>query len=325
MTCRTIPAALTLVIFLAGAVRSPADDQVKKEGADAKPIVVYPIAVFAFEERGAGAKEMGGKVTDILFAKLAARDELNLVDREDLKKTLAEQELSLSGVVKTSEANKIGQLTGAKILVTGSVIHADKRLYLVAKMIGTETSRVVGASVDGKVGDELASLVEKLAEKVGEAIVDHSEKLVAKAVARTDRLAALRTQLKNRTKPVVMIRIAERHVGRPVIDPAAQTELTLFCKELGFDVLDPEEGLKSKADVLISGEGFSEFATRHGNLVSVKARVEIKAVDRLTDKVLTADRHTALVVDLAEQVAGKAALQEATAALAERVLPKLVK
>ena len=90
-------------------------------------------------------------------------------------------------------------------------------------------------------------------------------------------------------------------------------------------MIDPEEGLRSKADVLISGEGFSEFATRHGNLVSVKARVEIKAVDRLTDKVLTADRQTAVVVDLAEQVAGKAALQEAAAALAERVLPKLVK
>ena len=157
---------------------------------------------------------MGGKVTDILFAKLAARDGLNLVDREDLKKTLAEQELSLSGAVKVAEANKIGQLTGAKILVTGSVILADKRLYLVAKMIGTETSRVVGASVDGKVSDELGSLVEKLAEKVGDAIADQSDKLVAKAVTRADRLEALRTQLKKRTKPVVMIRITERHVGR---------------------------------------------------------------------------------------------------------------
>jgi TolB-like protein len=325
MTCRTITAALTVVVFLVGAVRSAGDDQAKANNENTKPTIVYPVAIFAFEERGGGAKEMGGKVTDILFAMLATRDELNLVDREDLKKTLAEQEMSLSGVVKVSEANKIGQLTGAKILVTGSVIHVDKRLYLVAKMIGTETSRVVGASVDGKVSDELGPLVEKLAEKVGDAIADHSEKLVAKVVARADRLAALRTQLKNRTKPVVMVRIAERHVGRPTIDPAAQTELTLFCKELGFEVLDPEEGLRSKADILICGEGFSEFATRHGNLVSVKARVEIKAVDRLTDKVLTVDRQTAVVVDLAEQVAGKAALQEAAAALAERVLPKLVK
>jgi len=36
------------------------------------------------------------------------------------------------------------------------------------------------------------------------------------------------------------------------------------------------------------------------------------------------DRQTALVVDLTEQLAGKAALQEAAARLAERLLPKLV-
>ena len=72
-------------------------------------------------------------------------------------------------------------------------------------------------------------------------------------------------------------------------------------------------------------EGISELAARHGNLISVKARVELKAVDRMTDKVLVADRQAAIVVDLAEQIAGKSALQEAAAALAERILPKLVK
>ena len=61
----------------------------------------------------------------------------------------------------------------------------------------------------------------------------------------------------------------------------------------------------------VTGEAFSEFAGRHGDLVSVKARVEVKAVDRKTGKVLAVDRQTAVAVDLAEQVAGKTALQEA--------------
>ena len=72
------------------------------------------------------------------------------------------------------------------------------------------------------------------------------------------------------------------------------------------------------------GEGFSEFAMRHGNLVSVKARLEVKAVDRQTDKVIAMDRQTAVVVDLTEQIAGKSALQKAAAEIAERLLPKLV-
>ena len=59
--------------------------------------------------------------------------------------------------------------------------------------------------------------------------------------------------------------------------------------------------------------------------MTVKARLEIKAVERSTDKVLAVDRHTVVVVDLTEPLAGKSALQEAAAVIAERLLPKLIK
>ena len=48
------------------------------------------------------------------------------------------------------------------------------------------------------------------------------------------------------------------------IDPAAETEVALFCRDLGFEVIDPADGRKSEADVQLTGEGFSEFASRHG-------------------------------------------------------------
>jgi TolB-like protein len=288
-----------------------------------RPAIVAA-ALFPFEDRGAAVKDFGAKVTDLLFAKLAAHPELYLVDRADLKKTLAELELNLSGAVRADQANMVGQLTGAKLLIRGSVISIDKRTHLVAKVIGTETSRVIGVAVDGKASDEVGGLVEQLADKLAEAITKQGDTLIAKAASVPDRIAAVKKELKQAARPSVWVQVTERHIGAPAVDPAAQTEILKFLKETGFVVIDTEEGSKGKADIILKGEGISETAARHGNLISVRARVELKAVDRQSGKVLAADRQTVLVVDLSEQIAGKAALQEAAAILAERVLPKLV-
>ena len=298
-------------------------DKPKEEAAKAP--AVYPTAIFPFEERGAGAKDYGAKVADILFAKMVANPDLYLVDRQDIKKTLDEHELNLSGMVTPDQAVQVGKLTGAKVLVTGSVIEADKTLYLVAKIIGTETTRVLGESVKGNTRDEIGPLTEQLAEKVAATIIKDADKLVAKEVKVEDRIAALNKELGKAQRPAVVVKISERHVGQITIDPAAETEITMFCKETGFEVIDPKANVDKKADIVIEGEGFSEFAMRRGNIVSVKARLEVKAIDRATDKVIAIDRQTAVEVDLTEQIAGKKALQTAAAAIAERMLPKLVK
>jgi hypothetical protein len=149
--------------------------------------------------------------------------------------------------------------------------------------------------------------------------------LVAKPIPKVNRLDVLRGKLGKAVRPSATIQIAERHVGGATNDPAAQTEFTLFCKETGFEVLDAETAGAGKAEIVLTGEGFSEVAARHGNLVTVKARLEVKAVEHKTGRTLAADRQTSVAVDLSEQLAGKAALQEAAAELAERLLPELVR
>jgi hypothetical protein len=290
----------------------------------AKEPAVYPLALFPFAERGKEAKDLGPKVTDLLFAHLASDADLLLVDREDLKKVLDELELNQSGLVDTAKSARVGHLTGAKILVTGSIVQVDNTLYLIAKVIGTETSRVLGASVKGSVRDELDGLVRELGKQVSQAVHQRAAELVARPLQRSDRLTALKDQLGKGARPSVWIQVPERHVGQAASDPAAETELILFCRELGFTVIDRANGNKNAADVLISGEAASEFAARHGNLISVKGRLELKAVDPNTGQVLAIDRHTSVAVDLTEQLAGKTALQQAAAEVASRVLPKLI-
>ena len=282
-----------------------------------------PSALFPFAERGNTVKGLGDKVTDLLFADLAESDSIWLVDRQDIDSTLSEQELSASGMVDPAQAVKIGSLTGAKVLISGSVFEVDKKLHIVAKLIGTETSRTLGASVESDGNAALGPQVKVLAGKVSEIIKTKSELLLVPNVKREDGIAALKKVLGDSKLPVVSISIVERHVGQATIDPAAETEFSLYYKEAGGTVLAKEE--RAKADIRIEGEGFSEFASRRGNLVSVKARVEIKAVDIRTGEVLATDRETAIEVDLTEQIAGKTALQRASACIAARMLPKLAK
>jgi TolB-like protein len=311
----TLLIAVALMLSLSGQVSLWAQE---------KDDVVYPVAILPFEERGANVKDFGAQVSEVLFAELVANPKLMLVDRAELTKTLGEQSLSLTGAVKPDEAVKVGQLTGAKLIITGSVLQVDKKLYLVAKIMGTETTRVVGASVNGQASDELAPLIEKLAEQITSTLDEKASTLVAKPVQTADRIAALRKQLGDAKLPVVRIEIAERHVAQATIDPAAETEIAMICRELGFEVVDNKEAAVGAADILITGEGFSETVGRIGNLVSVRGRLEVKAVDRKTGKVLAIDRQTNRVIDASEQIAGKTALQEAAAALAERIIPKLV-
>lgn len=313
----------SLILLLVLPVVAQADDKDKKDKAKETP-AVNPVAIFPFQERGLEVKGQGSKVSDILFAELVAKPELMLVDREELMKVVDEQSLNLSGLVNAAEANKVGHMTGAKILVTGSILQTDKTLYVVAKIIGTETGRVLGASVKGTITDKLDKMVAELAEQVTKTVSEKSDQLVPKVVTREDRLAVLKEKFPKGKRPIVFIAVAERHLGRPVIDPAVQTELSLLCKELDFEVLDPETASPRQADVVISGEGFSETAGRLGGLHSVKGRVEIKAVDRATGKVIAVDREVTINVDLVELIAGKKALQDAAVNIAERLLPKLI-
>ncbi len=310
--CLSLAALLTLVTVPAAGAKQP------------KKTSVYPVAILAFSERGPDVKDLGPQITDLMFANLASNPTMYLVDREDLDKLLKEQELNLSGAVNPAEATQVGQLTGAKIIITGSVLQVGNKLYLIAKIIGTETSRVVGASVNGRVQDDLDELVQQLAGQVAKTSGERADDLIAQPKSRDDRIAALRQEIGRAKSPVVRIEIDERHVGQATIDPAAETEFTLYCTELGFDVIDPDVAGRGKPEIVIKGEGISEYCTRHGNLVSVMARLEVKATDTTTGRVVAIDRQVSVEVDVTEQIAGKAALQEAAACIAERMLPKLV-
>jgi hypothetical protein len=283
---------------------------------------VLTVAVFDFESKDENVRDLGPKVATLLNATLSAEPNLILVERAELEKVLGEQELGLSGTVSADTAAKVGNLTGAKVLVTGRVFKVDKETMIVAKVIGTETSRVYGEMVKGTTAASISDLSAELAKKIATTVTQKGETLVAKVVTREERIAKIKKALKSDKLPSVAVKIAERHFGAPVIDPAAETELGSILQECGFKLVDDKSS--EKPDLEITGEAFSAFGLRKGNLISCKARVEIKA-RKANGDIVAVDRQTSVAVDIAEQTAAKTALQNATLELAERLLPKLAK
>jgi Curli production assembly/transport component CsgG len=282
---------------------------------------ILTVAVFNFESKDEAVHDLGPKVSDLINANLSAQPDIITLERAELEKALGEQELGLSGTVNPDTAAKVGNLTGAKVLVTGRVFEADNQLFIVAKIIGTETSRVYGDLVSGPVEGSLANLSAQMAKKIAAVVEKRGDTLVAKVESRDERIANLKKELGDKKLPAVSVKISEQHFGRFIIDPAAQTELSLILQQCGFTVVDDLS--TNKADVAITGEAFSEFGMQKGNLKSCRARIEIKARDVASGKILDVDRQTSVGVDLAEHVAAKTALQNAVDELAQRFVPKL--
>jgi len=281
------------------------------------------VAVLDFECEIEGTKSLGAQFASSLGAYLSQEEDLVTVERAELDKVLSEQELGRSGLVDPSTAAVVGRLSGAKVLITGRVFVAGDEFLVVSKVIGTETGRVFGDVA--KIGTQRspADLGQDLARKTAALIRAKSAQLLARVESPEERLARLKKLVQGKKLPTISVEIAETHAHRATIDPAVETEVLRLLGELGFRLLDPHAA-REIPEVRIVGEALSEFAGRRGNLVSCRGRVELKALERTSGRILVADRQTEVAVDLGEEIAAKEALQHGAAALVERLLPRLV-
>jgi len=132
----------------------------------------------------------------------------------------------------------------------------------------------------------------------------------------------------------IMVVIPEVHLGQRIPDPAGETEIIKKLLGSGFNLVDQRQiaairdrekvltavknpqaavalGVEFGADIIIIGEAFSEFGSRSNGLISTRARVEAKAIQTDTGRIIAADGKFGTGLDIAEFVSGKTALRNA--------------
>jgi hypothetical protein len=279
-----------------------------------------PVAIFDFESTAPGNPEFGRQLADILTARLSVYDQFTLVERKHVNEAIPELQLSLSGLVEPGRSTQVGRMIGARILVFGRAFAVDRDLYLVAKVVGTETSQVKGIIAKGKLESDLSPIIDQLVEKLVEGLGQWAAQLLPRNEKLETSIETLRLELAGRTLPTVAVIVSESHMRTRSPDPAAATEVKKVFKEAGFEVLEADRDTLEKwtknvtlagCDIVITGEGVSDFAARIGGLVSCVGRLELQATRRDSGRIVAVKRTTRRAVDLSETIAAKTALQSA--------------
>jgi Ca2+-binding EF-hand superfamily protein len=73
---------------------------------------------------------------------------VRVVDRQNITKIVKEYEFQQSDLTDQSTAVEIGKLSGADIIVIGSISYVGKQYYLNIKLISVETGEIIGSSID---------------------------------------------------------------------------------------------------------------------------------------------------------------------------------
>ena len=204
---------------------------------------------------------------------------------------------------------KLSALVSA-LLSTNANIETVERTDLATAMGEQEMG------LSGTVGSDTAA-------KVGH--LTGAKVLVTGRVFRTDNELTVVAKIIGTETSVTYGEIAQGPAAGNLTDLAGKVAVKVakaISDKAGFTVVD--EKSDQKPDIEISGQAFSAYGMRKGNLVTCKSRVELKAQERVGGKILFQDSQTSVAVDIAEQTAAKTALQNAADEMAERLVPKLM-
>jgi TolB-like protein len=100
------------------------------------------IAVVEFTDLQGNVTDFGRFLAEELVTRLHETQKFKVIERQLLTKLIAEQKLSLTGVVDPASAKQLGKLLGVDAIVSGTVSNLAQSLRVNARLISTETGEI---------------------------------------------------------------------------------------------------------------------------------------------------------------------------------------
>lgn len=105
-------------------------------------------------------------IAEFLQATLSVLPDMTLVERDRLNGVLAEQNLTMAGLVDPTTASRVGKLVGADRFIYGSYLRSGDQLTVIARLADTESAQILGTEIADGTSDDLVSLFEQLAQRL---------------------------------------------------------------------------------------------------------------------------------------------------------------
>lgn len=105
-------------------------------------------------------------IPEFLKSELSKSDKIVIVERRQLEAVLQEQALSMTGLVDSSTAQKVGNLLGAEFVISGTINQSGKWTRIDAKIIRVSSGHVKGEKVQAPDDKHLTEMVSLLGNNI---------------------------------------------------------------------------------------------------------------------------------------------------------------
>jgi TolB-like protein len=107
------------------------------------------IAIVEFTDLQGNVTDFGRYLAEELVTRLYDTEKFRVIERQMLNKVIAEQKLTLTGVVDSASAKQLGKILGVDAIVSGTITNLAESLKVNARLISTQTGEIFAvASTD---------------------------------------------------------------------------------------------------------------------------------------------------------------------------------